>query len=220
MDEIAKRLKQSREDAGFPDAATAAKAFGFTYPTYAGHENGSRGVKRDALMRYAKAFGVSVEWLMSGRGMKSRKSSDWEIDGEPYLPVPVYDIRAAAGAGALVEDGEPSAHQVFREGFLRRLTKSALETLSVIQVSGDSMWETLHDGDAVLVDRSVTRIVKDGIYIIQIEGELLVKRCSRDLDDGSVIVQSDNPRYATQRVKKADRLSVLGRVIWIGRALG
>lgn len=79
------------------DAASVAKAFGWTYPTYAGHENGSRGVKRDALMRYAKAYGVTIEWMMSGRGPKSRKGSDWEIDGEAYLPVPVYDISAAAG---------------------------------------------------------------------------------------------------------------------------
>lgn len=222
MDEISSRLRQARTDAGFGDASAAAKAFGFTYPTYAGHENGSRGLKRDALTRYARAFNVSLEWLMTGRGAKSRKSSDWQIDGEPYLPVPMYDIRAAAGAGALVEDGEPTAHQVFREGFLRGLTRASMDQLSVIQVSGDSMWETLHDGDAVLVDRSVTKIARDGIYILMFDGELLVKRCQRDLSDGAVLIMSDNPRYQTVKVpaKRAEQLRVIGRVVWIGRALG
>lgn len=140
--------------------------------------------------------------------------------GELVLTVPIYDIRASAGAGALVEDGEPTGHQPFREQEISRLTRSGTEELAVIQVAGDSMWETLHDGDKVLVDRSVERIVRDGIYILAYEGELLVKRCQRDLENGHVIVKSDNPAYDTFRITDGDRLNVIGRVVWIGRALG
>ena len=149
-----------------------------------------------------------------------RAPSSLTIANQSYMPIPVYDIRASAGAGALVEDGQPTAHQVFRDNFIRRLSNAPIEKLAVIQVSGDSMWETLHDGDTVLVDRSVDKIVKDGIYILAFDGELLVKRCQRDLSDGSVIVMSDNPKYQSFKVSEADRLRVLGRAIWIGRALG
>ncbi|MCR9195072.1 MAG: hypothetical protein NXH88_10085 [Hyphomonas sp.] len=140
--------------------------------------------------------------------------------GEPVLTVPIYDIRASAGAGALVEDGEPTGYQPYREQELSRLTRASTMDLAVIQVAGDSMWETLHDGDKVLVDRTVARIVRDGIYILAFEGELLVKRCQRDLENGDVIVKSDNPAYDTFRITDGDRLDVIGRVIWIGRALG
>lgn len=139
---------------------------------------------------------------------------------EPFMSVPIYDIRASAGAGALVEDGEPTGYQPYREQELLRLTRASTMDLAVIQVAGDSMWETLHDGDKVLVDRTVKRVVRDGIYILAFEGELLVKRCQRDLQNGDVIVKSDNPAYDSFRITDSDHLDVIGRVIWIGRALG
>lgn len=140
--------------------------------------------------------------------------------GDPVLTVPIYDIRASAGAGALVEDGEPTGFQPYREQELSRLTRASTMELAVIQVAGDSMWETLHDGDKVLVDRTVQRVVRDGIYILAFEGELLVKRCQRDLENGDVIVKSDNPAYDAFRITNGSALDVIGRVIWIGRALG
>ncbi len=139
---------------------------------------------------------------------------------DEFITVPIYDIRASAGAGALVEDGEPTGWQPYRNQELSRLTRASTIDLAVIQVAGDSMWETLHDGDKVLVDRSINRIVKDGIYVIAFEGELLVKRCQRNLEDGSVLVSSDNKAYSPFSVTEADRLNIIGRVIWIGRALG
>ncbi|QYJ00781.1 hypothetical protein KUV46_15845 [Thalassovita mediterranea] len=139
---------------------------------------------------------------------------------DDFLTVPIYDLRASAGPGALVEDGEPMGYQPYRSQQLARLTRSSTDSLAVITVGGDSMWETLHDGDQVLVDLSVNRIVRDGIYILSFEDELLVKRCQRDLETKEVIVKSDNPVYDNFRISSADKLNVIGRVIWIGRALG
>lgn len=143
-----------------------------------------------------------------------------EVAGDNYTAIPVYDLSAAAGAGALVEDGAPSAHWLFREEELRRLTRSNYEFLSLITVTGDSMWETLHHGDQVLVDRSVSRVRRDGIYVIQIEDELMIKRCSIDIDEGTIELHSDNKNYPVRKVKKVDRLRVVGRVVWMARALG
>lgn len=67
MTEIADRLREAREGAGFASAAEAADRFGWTYSTYVGHENGSRGIKNDMLRRYAAAFRVSVTWLIEGQ---------------------------------------------------------------------------------------------------------------------------------------------------------
>jgi transcriptional regulator with XRE-family HTH domain len=62
------RLRYARELAGYPSAAAAADAFGWTYSTYAGHENGSRGIKLGAMRGYAAAFSVSFAWLVEGKG--------------------------------------------------------------------------------------------------------------------------------------------------------
>lgn len=48
-------------------ATRAAEALGEPAPTYYGHENGSRGFTRKAR-KYARHFGVSYEWLMTGTG--------------------------------------------------------------------------------------------------------------------------------------------------------
>lgn len=141
------------------------------------------------------------------------------LGNEQFYPVPVYDIRAAAGAGALAEDGEPQSYQVFRAGFVQRLTGSPLEMLSVIEVTGDSMEPTMYGGDQVLVDRTIRTITHDGIYILRLDEAIIVKRCAKDYATKAIQIISDNERYPTQTVKSSDRLQVIGRVIWIGRAL-
>jgi len=60
------RLQWARERAGFETATEAARALGIAEPTYLGHENGSRGFRRVAD-KYARRFGVSLEWLLTGR---------------------------------------------------------------------------------------------------------------------------------------------------------
>lgn len=66
-----------------------------------------------------------------------------------------------------------------------------------------------------------TKSVLDGsIYVLQLNGGLLVKRIHRKLD-GSVVVKSDNPRYDPEIVSEdsADLLKIVGRVVWVGRRL-
>ena len=63
------RLRLAREQAGFARASDAARAMGIEEPTYLGHENGSRGLSR-AAARYARFFGVSLDWLIDGRGVR------------------------------------------------------------------------------------------------------------------------------------------------------
>lgn len=72
--DLHKRLTAARKSAGFDTAKQAADALGIRYPTYAGHENGSSGFRRDTAAFYAKRFGVSLDWLITGRGeMKGLK---------------------------------------------------------------------------------------------------------------------------------------------------
>lgn len=63
---VSRRLREARERAGYKTAADAAEAHGWTYSTYAGHENGSRGLRPEQARAYAEAFGVAPEWLVFG----------------------------------------------------------------------------------------------------------------------------------------------------------
>jgi len=143
-----------------------------------------------------------------------------EFNSVTYMAIGVWDIRAAAGAGAVNDESEPASFNLYRAEWLHRITTAAPEHLAVIRVAGDSMWETLHDGDHVLVDRSQRGIGRDGIYIIDLGNELQVKRVSRHPGNKLLTIKSDNPAYPTYSDIRPEDIDVKGRVIWLGRNVG
>ena len=68
MNDPSDRLRQARTAAGFASIQDAVDRFGWTYSTYGGHENGSRGIRADAAKSYARAYGVEESWLLFGSG--------------------------------------------------------------------------------------------------------------------------------------------------------
>jgi len=84
MTNASDRLKHAREAAGFASAQDAVARFGWKYPTYGAHENGTRGMKPDAITRYARAFRVDESWIQFGRGSGPDSS-------KPPTPRPTVD---------------------------------------------------------------------------------------------------------------------------------
>jgi phage repressor protein C with HTH and peptisase S24 domain/DNA-binding XRE family transcriptional regulator len=160
------------------------------------------------LRRFAKIFDVTIGEIAG----ETRLTPD-------YLSVPVFDLRAAAGAGALAQDNEPAGHLMFREQWLRRMS-SDIHRLFVLEISGDSMWETLHDGDHALVDPAQTNARREGLYVIRIDDMLQVKRISMHPVTKLLTVKSDNPAYRTYDNIQPDDIAIMGRLVWIGRCLG
>lgn len=132
-----------------------------------------------------------------------------------FARLPVHDIRAAAGDGAVVTHEAPIDWQLWNMNALRALTSSALEELSILRVSGDSMESELHDGDYIFVDQRKTRLGNPGIFVIDIDGDLIVKRASMHPETRAVTLRSDNPRYPEMVIKRPDSLRVIGRVFLV-----
>lgn len=65
--EAAKRLKSAREKV-YPTAAQAARALGLNPVTVRAHENGQNGFQFSHADKYARAYSVSLGWLISGEG--------------------------------------------------------------------------------------------------------------------------------------------------------
>ncbi|MCW2307389.1 helix-turn-helix domain-containing protein [Rhodobium gokarnense] len=63
---MADRLRTARAEAGFRSARAAALSLGLSPSTYAAHENGQNAFGPDVARRYAKAFGVTAAWLLTG----------------------------------------------------------------------------------------------------------------------------------------------------------
>jgi phage repressor protein C with HTH and peptisase S24 domain len=134
--------------------------------------------------------------------------------------VPVLEVQASAGHGALAAMESKSSQFGFDEKWLRRLTQSKASNLSIIGVLGDSMEPTLHDGDEVMVDLGdgQTRL-RDGIYVLRMDDMLSVKRIAIEPQGKRVSVLSDNPTYPSWRGLEKRVLNVVGRVLWFGRTL-
>ncbi len=160
------------------------------------------------LRRLAKTLGVTIAEIVG----EARVSPE-------HLPVPVFDLRASAGAGAIASDAPASEHLMFREQWLRRISTD-VKALFVLEISGDSMWDTLHDGDHVLVDRAQTNARREGLYVIRIDDMLQVKRISMHPVSKLLTIKSDNPAYRTYDNIPPEDIAVMGRVVWIGRSLG
>ncbi len=210
------RLKQARENAGYTQASDAADAFGWKYSTYAGHENGTRGIKSDTARVYAKAFRVSPEWLLFGDGSPPTHVENGEDGPDGHKLVPVYDVQASAGFGALVDYEEQTHSLAFPPDYLRKLTAGSPKDLVIISTKGDSMEPTLLDDDIVLVDTSKTHMGFEGMFVLRHNDTLLVKRAGMAARPGHVMLISDNKAYPPVEALLSD-LTVVGKVLWYGR---
>lgn len=131
---LGERLRSARERAGYTSAAQAASAMGVPYGTYSGHENNSRGVKREDLMRYARKFKVSPAWLYTGEGAPDS------------FRVPIVGL---AGAGP--RGGIDFTYGQGELGEAPDIAGSGESTVAV-EVRGDSMRGVADDGWLIYYD--------------------------------------------------------------------
>lgn len=139
---------------------------------------------------------------------------------DEYVFIPLYDLQAAAGHGVLVEENQrPKKHLAFLKAWVKAERGLHVPHLVLVTVVGDSMEPTLREGDVVLVDRSRVANYDDGLYVLRIDGAMLVKRLHR-LPERRVQVTSDNAVYRPFELDLAappDDMEIIGRVVWVGR---
>ncbi|MFK0163511.1 XRE family transcriptional regulator [Rhizobium sp. NPDC090279] len=65
---MGERLRAAREAANYPSATKAAEALGVSLSTYRAHENGQNEFNAEIANRYAKKFGTTAAYLLTGEG--------------------------------------------------------------------------------------------------------------------------------------------------------
>lgn len=169
---------------------------------------------RQILARY---FGVSETLLGAAlQGQPVRPARD-EL---AVVRIPRLAIGASAGGGTLDANESPVGAIAFDAQWLRKLGLHP-QNASIIQVAGESMSPTLSDGDDILVDHDDgPDRIRDGIYVLRLDGVLMVKRIATGPLRGNYSVISDNPLYPAWKDVDPAILSIIGRVVWIGHAVG
>eukprot|EP00456_Euglypha_rotunda_P037674 TRINITY_DN28936_c0_g1_i7.p3 TRINITY_DN28936_c0_g1~~TRINITY_DN28936_c0_g1_i7.p3 ORF type:complete len:129 (-),score=27.06 TRINITY_DN28936_c0_g1_i7:533-919(-) len=97
---------------------------------------------------------------------------------------------------------------------LRTVKPTKLEHLRFIHGYGDSMEPTFTDGDVLLVDLGVRDPKIDGVYVLEANDRIYIKRV-RERMDGTLEISSDNPTVKTVDVLDGStQVTVHGRVVW------
>ncbi len=180
------------------------------------------------LARLASAANIRLEWLATGEGSPDAaapgahrlESADLGAD---YAMIPLYDVQAAAGHGAVVEDQQATDALAFKKQWIHRELHANPGDLYLIHVVGESMEPTLAAGDIILVDHrpGAQGVTHDGIYVLRMDGGLLVKRLQR-LPGHRIKLSSDNSAYDPFELSldsAGNDLQIIGRVVWSGRRM-
>ncbi len=180
----------------------------------------------EPTMRYLKQLSEvtrhSIEWIVNGRENQNGIDKSIMEPSANYILnqlsiIKRYEVEASAGSGSITTSEEEIEGIAFRTEWLRRRGLSP-SRLAVITARGDSMSPTIQSGSLLLVDLSQKNRFSDGIYVIQVEGALMVKRIQGDLANGGLLILSDNPAYAQISLDqtRSSSVHIIGRAVWAG----
>lgn len=170
------------------------------------------------LRLFIEMTGADSRWLVMGEAVAP--APGFEGIGPEFALIPRYAVEASAGPGLAVLEETEIERIAFRLEWLREIGLDP-EQAAMLTARGDSMGETIPDGALMLVDKRKDQPIISGcIYVIVLDGDLLVKRVSRNVDKTLDLI-SDNPIYPIQKISQTqfDGLFIAGRVFWIGRKI-
>lgn len=219
---INKRIIISRKSKSFTQKYLAGK-LEISLPTMNHYETGKRMPSAELLAKLAQVVECDPGWLLSGEGNPEKDRIHPEVGPSgsvmnDFVLVPRYNIEASAGGGSVVHSEQVVDHLAFKTDWVRRELGTDPKHLLLIHSVGDSMEPTIRSGDLLLVDRNKSRIKGDGIYLINLDDGLMVKRVEWLLD-GSVVIRGDNTvvsREQTLSSAELEKLHILGRIVWVG----
>lgn len=213
-DTFGERLKVFRESIGL-SAGDLSDKLGVSKQTIWGVESGSRGFSQDVLATLG-TIGADLNWLLSGIGdgpaAHFHDSRGREVIGSgDFVMVPLIPQTVSAGPGQelLLKERTPD-HNSRSIPAPKKLVNG--DYVQALEVRGDSMTGIqIFDGDYVYYCPGEVR--GDGVYVIQVHGELLVKRLEFDHFSQKIIIHSENERYPSRaEARDSQAMVILGKV--------
>jgi phage repressor protein C with HTH and peptisase S24 domain/DNA-binding transcriptional regulator YiaG len=217
--EVGSRLGLIRRDMGLKIDAFETKT-GIPVSTLKKYESGISMPGGEALSGLVAA-GININWLLSGTGqmyIADITEIDASSSGEYSYVQNLVDVHVSAGDGATATDGNGIEELAFKRKWLAMEGLSA-KNLRVVACRGDSMAPTIPEDSTLLVDISQNELVREGIYVIRLDGHLFAKRLQRG-QGGSIHVISDNTLYDKIIVTPEQHdLQIIGKTVWLGHTM-
>ena len=186
-----------------PKQTELGKILGVGYSTIGNRASRDSLYSVDELIKIERSLAIPIGSLS---GIQTDESSI-EID---YI-----HITPSCGRGTVVlDDADVTPVRIGKEVIKDIWKVSSPEVLKLFKASGDSMENTIEDGNILLVDTSRTDYHNGGIYVLTINNDWFVKRLRLKIN-GDLEIISDNTKYEPEILKPNTdiEINVVGRVI-------
>jgi phage repressor protein C with HTH and peptisase S24 domain len=194
----------------------------------------------ERLIAISKAAGVTVEWLVTGKGPKYQQDFDLafnqysqakiintptsQVPSESFLAefslIPGYNVQVSAGWGSEGSDeAEPSRHLAFRKRWLKWRGFSEKD-LVIVWAKGDSMEPVISNNNTLVINTAQKQLTDGNIFVLRNDNQLWVKRVQ--VRPGSWVLLSDNSNYPPFEVPmdEQNNFEVVGQVVHISKDVG
>lgn len=187
-------------------------------------------VPQKVLIEVAEKEDLSLDWVITGRGQPERTDEVRRLTrnpsrtdtgpvivppgGDPGLVmIPRYDVKVSAGHGAIAEVESKYGTLGFQRAWIEKRGYQA-DMLGVFEITGDSMYPKLSDGDLGVFNRAQTHVKSGKVYVIRVEEELMVKYLHY-LPGGILQASSENDAYKpfTIDTKIENGVEIIGRLV-------
>lgn len=169
----------------------------------------------DRALAIANAEGVKLEWLAYG---EDTPINDDTVNVDDLVPITKYDVAASAGGGTFIET-EESTIATISSAWLNNhnLPKKGL---CIISAKGNSMKPSIQNGDELFLKLIEDCPDKpfDGVFAINLDQALKVKRLEYSFTMDGYRVISDNKEYTEEFIHRSEidhRLRVIGEVVLV-----
>lgn len=228
---IGSRIKEARKAAKLTQKELA-KRVGMAQASLSELETGES-QSTTLVASLAAALGVSALWLETGKGQATDPSAASQAADDVLALFPgamrvhasgpddpsltqIMKVRLKVRAGITGFQVEPEQYDGETQGVPTKwmlkegLSKDALVSTTV---RGESMEPALYDGDTVVVNTADKRLVDGAVYVVNYEGEAVVKRMIRDAGQWWLASDNADQRKYHRKLCKGAECIVIGRVV-------
>lgn len=198
------RLKLLRVEKG-ETLQKIADYLNVTMQTVSNYENEKRDMTPETILKLAKYFNVSTDYLLGRSDIRKTESNVFPMP-ENAVPIPVVG-KISAGLPILATEN------ISRYEFAPSSLINKNFTYFYLTVTGDSMNRKFNDGDIVLVQQQ-SDLENDEIGVFLIDNEATVKRYKKEDDRIVLYPMSTNPEHDPQIYNpKETNVKIIGKVI-------